>query len=91
MDMPQQINIAKNASLIVEREVTFMMIIKPDFAKHFVCGMVYALGGVIVEEAYRLYSTNDPLVNMLTAKQKEKQSKERFNQIMSQTNLKEAD
>lgn len=66
-----------------------MMLLKPDFAKHFICGMVYALGGVIVEEAYRLYSTNDPLMNILTAKQKEKQSKERFNQIMSQTNLKE--
>lgn len=59
-----------------------MMILKPDFVKHFVCGMAYALGGIIVEEA---------LTNMLTAKQKEKQSKERFNQIMSQTNLKEAD
>lgn len=60
------------------------MFIKPKYVEKFLLGAIGALGSITMHEGYRVYKTCDPIVKAI----KEKKSKERFDHIMSQTNLK---
>ena len=61
------------------------MIIKPKYVEKFILGMIGALGSVTIHEGYRVYRKFDPIGQKI----KDRRNKERFDNIMRQTNLKE--
>lgn len=59
------------------------MFIKPKYIETFILGSINALGMIATTEIYKVVCSNP-----IDKKIKEKKSKKRFNNIMSQTNLK---
>lgn len=54
------------------------------YIERFLLGAIGALGTVVIQESYRMYRTVDPVTKMF----KERKRKKKFDNIISQTDLK---